>query len=190
MPPHCGGPTLAARAHEHTHGEQDMRITPGFAQKLAAAFAAVALTTSFAGTALAHPESEGGHAGSCIVTVEPGTVALGQRFIVAGNFGGASIFVAPGADGAVGEDADADATTPLGSSFSVELTADRAGTFRVWGLIEGSECGDSDTLVVSALPDTAAEPPTVSIGAVLLMAVVLFALPAYIGFARLMRSRR
>ena len=167
-----------------------MRTTSRFARKLAAAFAAVALTTIFAGTALAHPESEGDHAGSCIVTVEPGTVALGQNFTVAGNFGGASIFVVPGADGAIGEDADADATTPLGSSFSVELTADKAGTFRVWGLIEASECGDSDTLVVGALPDTATEPPTVSIGAVILMSLLLFALPAYIGFARLMRARR
>jgi hypothetical protein len=167
-----------------------MEITSHFARKLTAALGAAALTITFAGTALAHPEAEGDHAGGCIVTVEPGTVSLGQKFTVAGNFGGASVFVVPGANGNIGEDADPDATTPQGSSFSVELTADRAGTYRVWGLIEGSECGDSDTVVVSALPDTATETPTVSIGAVILMGLLLFALPAYVGAARLMRARR
>ena len=167
-----------------------MRTTSHFARKLAAVFAAAAFTMIFAGTALAHPESEGDHAGGCIVTVEPGTVALGQKFTVAGNFGGASVYVVAGADGNIAEDADADATTPQGSSFSVELTADAAGTYRVWGFIEGSECGDSDTLVVSALPDTAAEAPTASIGTAVLMSLLLIALPASIGFARLMKARR
>ena len=109
---------------------------------------------------------------------------------VAGNFGGASVFVVPGANGNIGENAEPDATTPQGSSFSIELTADKAGTFRVWGLIEGSECGDSDTVVVSALPDTATEAPTASIGAVILMGLLLFALPATFGARFLMKARR
>ncbi|HJP72449.1 MAG TPA: hypothetical protein VJ975_12090 [Candidatus Limnocylindria bacterium] len=165
--------------------------TTHFARKLAAVLAAAAFTIITAGTALAHPESEGDHDGGCIVTVEPDTVAVGQKFTVAGNFGGASVYVAPGADGTIPEDADPDATTPQGSSFSVELTAEKAGTYRVWGFIEGSECGDSDSLVVTAqsLPDTAAEAPTASIGSVILMGLLLIALPAYIGFVRLMRAR-
>ena len=167
-----------------------MRTTTHFARKLTAALGAAALTITFAGTALAHPESEGDHAGGCIVTVAPGTVALGQKFNVAGNFGGASVFVVPGANGNIGENAEPDATTPQGSSFSIELTADKAGTFRVWGLIEGSECGDSDTVVVSALPDTATEAPTASIGAVILMGLLLFALPATFGARFLMKARR
>jgi hypothetical protein len=177
--------------YEHTeYRDSTMKTTSRSARKLAAAFAAAALTMTFAATASAHPESEGDHAGSCIVTVEPGTVAAGQEFTVAGNFGGASIYVVPGADANLGEDAEPDATTPQGSSFSVELTVDKSGTYRVWGLIEGSECGDSDTLVVSALPDTAAETPTASIGAVILMSLLLIVLPASIGAARLMKARR
>jgi hypothetical protein len=167
-----------------------METRSRFARKLASVVAAAAFTVLFAGTAFAHPESEGDHAGNCIVTVEPGTVALGQKFTVSGNFGGASIYIVAGTEGRIAEGADPDATTPPGSSFSVELTADAAGTYRVWGLIEGSECGDSDVVVVSALPDTAAEAPRISVATVLLMGLVLFALPACVAAARLMRGRR
>lgn len=133
-----------------------MSTSVRFARILTALLAAAAATTLLAGTALAHPESEGDHPGGCIVTVEPGTIAVGQEFTVAGNFGGASIFIVPGVDAAPAEDAVPDATTPVGDdSFSVTFTALGAATYTVWGMIFGSECGDSDTLVVSALPDTA-----------------------------------
>jgi hypothetical protein len=140
-----------------------MRSSSRVARILSAVFATAVATTIFAGAALAHPESEGDHAGGCIVTVEPGTVSVGGTFTVEGNFGGASIFIVPGS-GSMGEGAEPDATTPQGSSFSVEFTALGAGTYTVWGLIEGSECGDSDTLVVNAapLPDTALEAPATS----------------------------
>ncbi len=139
-----------------------MRSPSRVARILSAIFATAVATTVFAGAALAHPESEGDHPGGCIVTVEPGTVSVGGKFTVEGNFGGASIFIVPGS-GSMGEDAEPDATTPQGSSFSVEFTALGAGTYTVWGLIEGSECGDSDTLVVTAaLPDTALEAPSAS----------------------------
>ena len=62
---------------------------------------AIAATTLITGVALAHPESEGAHPSGCIVTAEPGTVASGATFTVAGNFGGASIFVLPGSEHAV-----------------------------------------------------------------------------------------
>jgi hypothetical protein len=167
-----------------------MNATSPFARKLAAVLAAGAATLVFAGVAFAHPAAEGDHPGGCIVTAEPGTVASGAKFTVAGNFGGASVYVVPGADGNVPENADPDATTPPGSSFSVELTAGDPGTYRVWGFIEGSECGDSDSLVVTApLPDTAAEPPTASIGSIVLMALLLIAFPATLAARRLLRAR-
>ena len=71
------------------------RFTARSGASLVAATAILALT---AGVALAHPESEGDHPSGCVVTAEPGTVAAGGTFTVAGNFGGASIFVLPGAD--------------------------------------------------------------------------------------------
>jgi hypothetical protein len=133
------------------------------ARILTALVAAAAATPLLAGTALAHPESEGDHPGGCIVTVEPGTIAVGQEFTVEGNFGGASIFIVPGVDAAPAEDAVPDATTPVGDdSFSVTFTALGAATYTVWGMIFGSECGDSDTLVVTAVPDTATESPGTS----------------------------
>ena len=149
-----------------------------------------AATTIFAGTALAHPESEGDHPGGCVVTVEPGTIATGQEFTVEGNFGGASIFIVAGKDATIAEDAEPDATTPEGSSFSVTFTALGPSTYTVWGMIEGSECGDSDTLVVTALPNTAmaasaASPPILQlIGLLLVGPLVIF------GGARLVKSRR
>ena len=167
-----------------------MNATSFFARKLAAVLAAGAATLIFAGVAFAHPAAEGDHPGSCIVTAEPGTVASGAKFTVEGTFGGASIYVVAGADANVPENADPDATTPLGSSFSVQLTAGEPGTYRVWGFIEGSECGDSDTLVVTApLPDTAAEPPTASIGSVVLMGLLLIGFPATLTARRILRAR-
>ena len=122
-----------------------------------------AATILVSGIALAHPETEGDHPNDCIVTVEPGTVAAGQTFTVAGNFGNASIFVVEGTDASPAEDAVADATTPAGSSFSVTFTAEASdvGTLTIWGLIPGSECGDADALTVTAtVPDTALEQPS------------------------------
>ncbi len=156
---------------------------------LATVVAVGAATTIFAGAALAHPESEGDHPGGCVVTVEPGTIATGQDFTVEGNFGGASIFIVPGEDATIAEDAEPDATSPQGSSFSVTFTALGPSTYTVWGLIEGSECGDSDTLVVTALPNTAiaasaATAPILQLIGLLLVAPLLF------GGTRLMKSRR
>ena len=59
-----------------------------FARLSAAFVTGIAATILVAGAALAHPESEGDHAGSCIVTVEPGSVMAGGTFTVVGNFGG------------------------------------------------------------------------------------------------------
>ena len=93
----------------------------------------------------------------CIVTAEPGSVPVGGDFTVEGNFGGASIFVLPGADATPDFDAEPDATTPLGDSFSVTFTATSSpGDITIVGFIEGSECGDTDHITVTAaVPDTA-----------------------------------
>src|SRR5688500_8075995 len=48
-----------------------------YARFSAAVITGIAATILIAGVALAHPESEGEHAGSCIVTVEPGSVTAG-----------------------------------------------------------------------------------------------------------------
>ncbi len=133
-----------------------------FARLTAAVVGGVAAAILVAGVASAHPDSEGDHAGDCIVTVEPGTVMAGGKFTVAGNFGGASIFLVKGDGASPAENAVPDATTPAGGSFSVTFTAEATdvGALTVWGLIPGSECGDSDTLTVTqALPDTAVELP-------------------------------
>ncbi|HEX7172585.1 MAG TPA: hypothetical protein VF365_08260 [Candidatus Limnocylindria bacterium] len=160
------------------------------ARFLAALVAAAAATGLLAGTALAHPESEGDHAGGCIVTVEPGTITVGQEFTVEGNFGGASIFIVAGEDGVIAEDAEPDATTPLGDSFSVTFTALGPATYTVWGMIVGSECGDSDTLVVSAVPDTALPTPAVPGTSLVLVGLLLLVPAAAVGAARLARHRR
>ena len=123
----------------------------------------LAITVLAAGAAFAHPESEGAHPGGCVVTVEPGSVAVGDQFTVSGNFGGASIFLVKGAGASPAEGATPDATTPAGSSFSVTFTAeaDDIGEWTVWGMIFGSEWGDSDNLTVSAaVPNTALRQPT------------------------------
>jgi hypothetical protein len=123
----------------------------------------LATTVLAAGAVFAHPESEGAHPGGCVVTVEPGSVAVGGQFTVAGNFGGASIFLVKGAGASPAEGATPNATTPPGSSFSVTFTAEAAdvGDWTVWGLLPESECGDSDALTVTAaVPNTAVPPPT------------------------------
>lgn len=167
-----------------------MSTSSRVARILTAVVAAGAAITMFAGATLAHPESEGDHAGGCIVTVEPGTIAVGQEFTVEGDFGGASIFIVPGADGIIAEDAEPDATTPLGDSFSVTFTALGAATYTVWGLIEGSECGDSDTLVVNALPDTAMAASAGSAPILQLIGLLLVAPSAILAAARLAKTRR
>lgn len=149
----------------------------------------LAMTILAAEAAFAHPESEGSHPGGCIVTVEPGSVPVGGQFTVAGNFGGASIFLVKGANASPAETAQPNATTPPGSSFSVTFTAETAdvGEWTVWGMIFGSECGDSDRLTVTAaVPNTALSQPSalVTIGSVLL------ALGVTLGVYRLARARR
>ena len=141
---------------------------------------AIATTLIVAGATLAHPASEGDHPSSCIVTVEPGSVPVGGQFTVAGNFGGASIFLVRGTGGPA-EDAQPNATTPeSGSGFSVTFTAEAAdvGDWTVHAFIPESECGDSDGLTVTAAPPNTAMPePTVigGIGLVLLLGGLLTA---------------
>ncbi|MEO7296332.1 MAG: hypothetical protein ABIZ57_09315 [Candidatus Limnocylindria bacterium] len=136
--------------------------------RLARAIAiAMATTLVSAGMVLAHPESEGDHPAGCVVTVEPGSVAVGAQFTVAGNFGGASIYLVEGADAAPAEDAEPIATTPEGSSFSVTFTAEvgdvgDVGEWTVIASIPASECGDSDGLIVTSatIPDVAMAQPS------------------------------
>jgi hypothetical protein len=132
-----------------------------------AAVIGLATTVLPAGAVFAHPESEGTHVGTCIVTVEPGSVAVGGQFTVAGNFGMASIFLLEGdLEGPASqpaEDAQPDAATPEGASFSVTFTAEAAdvGDWTVVGLIPGSECGDADHVTVTAaVPNTAVPAPS------------------------------
>ena len=140
-----------------------MRSSRSVSRSIAAFVAATAITALSAGVALAHPESEGDHGGSsCIVTAEPGTIPVGGEFTVEGTFGGAQIFVLAGADATVPEDAEPDATTPEGDSFSVTFTATGdPGELTITAFIEGSECGDTDHITVTGtLPNTATDPRT------------------------------
>ena len=134
----------------------------------AALIGSIATLALSAGLTLAHPESEGEH-GGCIVTAEPGTISQGGEFTVAGNFGGASIWVLPGADATVPEGATPSATTPVGaSSFSVVFTATGdPGELTIFAAIEGSECGDTDHVTVTAtLPNTATNGQTNELAAI------------------------
>src|SRR5688572_12644453 len=120
------------------------------------------------GAVLAHPASEGSHASGCIVTVEPGSVAVGGQFTVTGQgFSGASIFLVRGVGASPAEGATPDATTPEGTSpFSVTFTAEAAdvGDWTVWGLLPETECGDSDSLTVTAaIPNTAVPAPSLAV---------------------------
>jgi hypothetical protein len=147
----------------------------------------LAITIIAAGAVLAHPAAEGDHPGGCIVTVEPGSVPVGGQFTVAGNFGGASIFLVKGAGASPAEGAQPDATTPAGGSFSVTFTAEAAdvGDWTVWGLIEASECGDSDRLTVTAagIPNVAMAQPSVLVST----GWLTLALGLVLGAARLAR---
>jgi len=125
----------------------------------------LAMAIMATGAVLAHPESEGDHPSGCVVTVEPGSVAVGGQFTVSGNFGGASIFLVEGTDASPAEDATPAATTPEGSSFSVTFVAEASdvGDWTVIGSIPETECGDSDALTVTAaVPNTAVPVPSVA----------------------------
>ena len=116
-----------------------------------------AMSVLLAGVVQAHPESEGPHGSSCIVTAEPGTVADGGQFTVSGNFDRATIFIVPGRNTQPAENATPDATIPAGaSSFSVTFTAQGQGDITVVAGIPETECGDSDVVTISGtLPNTA-----------------------------------
>lgn len=142
------------------------------ATALLAATAATLLVTS---AALAHPESEGDHPSGCVVTAEPGSVAVGGQFTVAGNFGGASIFIVPGAGADPAQGATPNATTPAGDSFSVTFVAEAGdvGELTVHGILPETECGDADSVTVTAATPNTALPvppvPVMVIGAALLV---------------------
>lgn len=168
-----------------------MTTTPHVARLGTALIAAAAATMLVAGATVAHPESEGEHPGGCVVTVQPATVAVGQQFTVTGSFGGAQIYIVAGADASPAEDASPAATTPDGGSFSVTFTAEAGdvGEHTIWGLIEASECGDSDDLTVTAaLPDTAV--PAVSGQLTALAGGLLLLVAAALGTDRLTRRSR
>lgn len=123
------------------------------------------MATMTAGAVVAHPASEGSHASGCIVTVEPGSVAVGGQFTVSGQgFSGASIYLVSGVGASPAAGATPDATTPEGTTpFSVTFTAEAAdvGDWTVWGLLPETECGDSDNLTVTAaVPNTALPAPS------------------------------
>lgn len=99
--------------------------------------------------------------GDCEIAVEPSTVAVGQDFVVSGNFGGAEIHLVKGENTPLPEDSEPVATIPEDeSSFSVSFTAEAGdeGTWTVWAFIPATECGDSALLTVGQLPDAAAQP--------------------------------
>ena len=95
--------------------------------------------------------------GGCTISVDPETVAVGGQYVVSGNFGGAEIHLVRGENVNTPEDSEPVATTPQGDSFEVTITAGPGseGIWTVWGFIEGSECGDSALVTVTAVPDTA-----------------------------------
>ena len=130
--------------------------------------------------------------GDCNITVTPSSVSVGQQFTVAGNFGGAEIFLVEGADASPAEDAEPDATTPEGSSFSVTFTAEAGdeGTWTVWGLIPATECGASAPLTITAaaaIPNTAV---SLTAGPALLTGLLLLAIALVLVGARRSATRR
>ena len=120
-------------------------------------------------------------AGNCSISVEPATIADGGQFVVSlGGFGaGAEIHLVPGEGTAVPEDSVPIATIPVDHTGSVSVTitmlSGSVGTWTVWAFLEGTECGDSATLTVTAgtIPNTAARPATLPlialVGALLLI---------------------
>lgn len=147
-----------------------MRHSHRFLRLGTAVVLGLAATILAAGAALAHPESEGAHPSGCVVTVEPGSVGIGGQFTVAGNFGGASIFLLEGPNASPPEGGTPIATTPPGSSFSITFIAEAAdvGEWTVWGLQPDTECADADGMIVrpEAAPNTAmpAPLPVVALG--------------------------
>jgi hypothetical protein len=133
-------------------------------------------------------------ADGCTVAVQPHSVPVGGQFTVSGNFGGASIFIVKGVNTSPAENAQPNATTPAGSSFSVTFTAEAndIGQLTVWGLIPASECGDSDQLTVTASPNTATSQSEAS-GSIGFMLLVLAVALGIAGLAtswrRVQRSR-
>ena len=161
------------------------------AMRLCAALAmGMAATILVTGAVLAHPATEGAHSSGCIVTVEPGSVAVGGQFTVAGNFGGASIYLVRGANASPAENAVPNVTTPAGAaSFSVTFTAEAGdvGDWTVVASIPASECGDSDALTVTAgLPNVAMEQPS----NVVLVGWLALVVSGALGARRLVSSRR
>ena len=110
--------------------------------------------------------------GGCTITVSPATVADGGEVTVSGDFGGAEIHFVQGENASPPEDSEPVATTPVDqASFSVTITMlpGSVGTWTVWAFIEGSECGDSAILTVTAatVPNTADRPAALPVLAVL-----------------------
>jgi len=131
--------------------------------------------------------------GTCNVTVEPSTVAVGQQFVVAGDFGGyAEIHLVPGEDAQLPEDSEPAATVPQGvSPFSVTFTAKARdeGTWTVWAFRpEARGCADSAILTIAAAPNTAMGPkprwPPAVVGMLLLMVAIALAAPFMPGSRR------
>ena len=132
-------------------------------------------------------------AGGCTITVQPHSVPVGGQFTVSGNFGGASIFIVKGVNASPAENAQPDATTPAGSSFSVTFTAEASdvGQLTVWGLLPASECGDSDQLTVTASPNTATSQPGAmeGIGFMLLVLAVALSIAGLASLGRVHTTR-
>jgi hypothetical protein len=118
--------------------------------------AAVLLAAMSAGSVLA--------GGECTVTVEPSTVAVGDEFVVSGDFGAnAEIHLVRGVDQAFPEDSEPVATIPIGeSSFRLTFTAEAGdeGSWTVWAFIFGTECGDSASLTITPATQRPAATPT------------------------------
>jgi hypothetical protein len=144
-------------------------------------------------------------AGECTITVEPSTVAVGDQFVVSGDFGAnAEIHLVRGDSTSFPEDSEPVATVPLDeSSFSVSFTAQAGdeGQWTVWAFIFGTECGDSAPLTITAssptpsptpaapapvLPDTAVEEPV----STPVQASLLLALGIALALSRLVLLRR
>jgi hypothetical protein len=128
-------------------------------------------------------------AAECNVTVEPATVAVGDEFVVSGDFGAnAEIHLVRGRHVGFPEGSEPIATIPVGqSSFNVTFTAEAGdeGVWTVWAFIFGTECGDSAPLTITSgrVPNTGASPPP---SAPLALIGSLFLALAVLGF---MRSR-
>jgi hypothetical protein len=118
--------------------------------------------------------------GGCSITISPSTIAEGGSFTVSSDdFGaGAEIHVIFGENAPLPLDAEPLVTVPAGATSinaTITMQAGSAGTWTVWAFLEGTECGDSAILTVTAgtLPDTASDGPTLPLhplaGALLLL---------------------